>query len=78
MRKLKEGIVHLEEVLQLHQSITIIYVVDGYAATLEQEDGYDSLDDLDLTGHGETIAQALVSLSVKVNKIKKQIEEKLR
>lgn len=47
--------------LQLHQELIIIYVVDGYLATLRNEDGYGN-DVIIAEGKGDNIKDALINL----------------
>lgn len=53
----------IEELLGLHQSLTIIYVVDGFDATLANEEAYP---EYEVSGHGETIEQALDQLEAEL------------
>jgi hypothetical protein len=56
---LRERLTHLEARLGLHEELSIIYVVDGYQATLLTSDGAVAL----AAASGPTIAEALNRLS---------------
>lgn len=53
----------LDDFIGLHEDVTIIYVVDGYEATLNAEDGRSVV----ATGRGETVAAASQDLRAKLN-----------
>ena len=52
----------LNQRLGLHQRIEVIYVVDGYEATLASEDGFVAI----TSAQGETIAVAIDALEAKL------------
>lgn len=52
----------LDKALELHERLEVIYVVDGYSASLYGDDG----DRLIAEADGATIATALEALAVKV------------
>jgi hypothetical protein len=51
----------IEQCLGLHERVQIMYVVDGYQAELEAEDGYAGID---IKRYGKTIFDALLDLDV--------------
>ena len=56
----------VEEFLGLHEGIEIVYVVDGYEATLTTHDGATSK----ATGTGATVAEALRALARALSRIR--------
>ena len=54
----------ITRLLQLHERLEILYVVDGYLATFSTADGDRTIAEV----HGETIAQALVNLEEELKK----------
>ena len=52
----------LEDKVGLHEEVTVIYVVDGFEATLYGQDGGVRRD----THHGATLMEALLGLNKKV------------
>jgi hypothetical protein len=53
----------LERFVQLHENVRIIYIVDGYQATLETRDGNIDV----LSAEAETIPDALAELGLLVS-----------
>lgn len=56
---------YIEDRLQLHQEVTIIYVVDGFEATFYTGDGTKIA-----TGIGDTVYQAMASLENQMKNVK--------
>ena len=56
----------IETLLQLHEQIEIIYVVDGYEAKLATSDGDISVH----AAHGKTVAEALERLNSEISHFK--------
>jgi hypothetical protein len=51
---------HIQDTVQLHESLEIIYVVDGWQVTLFEEDGQREV----AKCWGETLAQAMMSMDI--------------
>lgn len=55
----------LDKLVQLHENVTIIYVVDGYNAILYRRDGYDRV----VEAKGQTILEALINLNTECSRM---------